>query len=141
MKKYYLRSFLGLVLLAGAVFLRLTPRSGVDATASVMKSYTPFSQHSVHRRGCLDPASRELDRDVDVVRLSVNEETTLLITLRGNDGLEPGFVVTADEGAAATQSWMREIGSRTGESFSATVVLPTAGAYSFVIADRRELTG
>jgi hypothetical protein len=106
-----------------------------------MKSYTPFSQQSVHRRGCLDPASREHNTDVDVVRLSVEEETTLLVTVRGRDGLEPGFVVTADEGAAATQSWMRELGSRTGDAFSATVVLPAAGSYSFVIADRRELTG
>jgi hypothetical protein len=73
--------------------------------------------------------------------MSVNEETTLLVTIRGRDGLEPGFVVTADDGDAAMQSWMRELASRTGESFSAAVVLPTAGSYSFVIADRRELTG
>ncbi len=139
MKRNSLRSFLGLLAIAGLITWRLAPRSGGDAAA--MKSYTPFAKQSVHRRGCLDPASRELDADVDVVRLSVAEETTLLVTLRGREGLEPGFVVTADDGAAATQSWMREIPSRTGEAFAATVVLPTAGAYSFVIVDRRELTG
>ncbi len=141
MDKQTLRSFMGLLVLAGVVALRLTPRSGGDAAPAVMKSYTHFSQQSVHRRGCLDPASRELNEDVDVVRLSVDEETTLLVTMHGYDGLEPGFVVTADQGAAAQQSWMREVGSRTGDAFSATVVLPAAGSYAFVIADRRELTG
>lgn len=141
MKLNSVRSFLGLLILAGVVATRLDPRFSGQPRATVMKSYTPFSKQSVHRRGCLDPGSRELNRDVDVVRLAVEEETTLLVTIRGSDGLEPGFVVTADEGTAATQSWMREVASRTGEAFSATVVLPTAGAYSFVIADRRELTG
>ena len=141
MKSNSLRSFLGLVVLTSAVVVHFARRSSGDAYVTVMKSYTPFSRQSVHRRGCLDPASRERDRDVDVVRLSVNEETTLLVSIRASGGLEPGFVVTADEGDAATQSWMREVGSRTGDAFSATVVLPTAGSYSFVIADRRELTG
>ncbi len=141
MNTFATRSFIGLAAVTVLAALQLTPRASRETHPTVIKSYTPFSQQSVHRRGCLDAQSRERNRDVDVVRLSVEEEATLLVTVRGREGLEAGMVITADEGAAATQSWMRELSSRSGDSFSATVVLPARGSYSFVIADRRELTG
>lgn len=104
-------------------------------------AYTPFDRQSVHRRGCLDPEARARDSEVDVIRLSVEHETALLVTMFGSDGLMPGFVVTADDGAAAAHGWMREVGAREAPSLAAPVVLPAAGAYTFIIADRRELTG
>jgi hypothetical protein len=98
----------------------------------------PLREQSIHLRGCLDPDARERSPDIDVLRVAVDQETPLLVTVRGRDGLLPGFIVTADEGPAASYGWMRELVAHQGDAFAANVILPAAGNYTFVIADRRD---